>query len=150
MAEYQQHYNTARPHQGIDQRVPDTDNHPPRLITTGFDTHQIRRKPVLSGLINEYITSRLRARNRRSRPESYFRAAHGYAQATGCFRWWWQALGSNQRRLSRRFYREAATDDGLRLLNCCCVARALPGAAVASPWLRGLPLRPELAAALGG
>ena len=34
----------------------------------------------------------------------------GYAQATGRFRrWWqvlWQVLGSNQRRLSRRFYRE--------------------------------------------
>ena len=29
----------------------------------------------------------------------------GYAQATGYFRRWWQVLGSNQRRLSRRFYR---------------------------------------------
>jgi len=29
----------------------------------------------------------------------------GYAQATGRFHWWWQVLGSNQRRLSRRFYR---------------------------------------------
>src|SRR6266705_5547215 len=29
----------------------------------------------------------------------------GYAQATGRFRRWWQVLGSNQRRLSRRFYR---------------------------------------------
>jgi hypothetical protein len=28
-----------------------------------------------------------------------------YAQATGRFRRWWQVLGSNQRRLSRRFYR---------------------------------------------
>ncbi len=28
----------------------------------------------------------------------------GYAQATGRFRRWWQVLGSNQRRLSRRFY----------------------------------------------
>ena len=28
----------------------------------------------------------------------------GYAQARGRFRWWWQVLGSNQRRLSRRFY----------------------------------------------
>jgi hypothetical protein len=30
----------------------------------------------------------------------------GYAQAMGRFRWWWQVLGSNQRRLSRRFYSE--------------------------------------------
>jgi len=29
----------------------------------------------------------------------------GYAQATGRFPRWWQVLGSNQRRLSRRFYR---------------------------------------------
>ena len=29
----------------------------------------------------------------------------GYAQAMGRFRRWWQVLGSNQRRLSRRFYR---------------------------------------------
>jgi hypothetical protein len=29
-----------------------------------------------------------------------------YAQARGCFRRWWQVLGSNQRRLSRRFYSE--------------------------------------------
>ena len=29
----------------------------------------------------------------------------GYAQATGRIRRWWQVLGSNQRRLSRRFYR---------------------------------------------
>ena len=29
----------------------------------------------------------------------------GYAQATGRFRRWWQVLGSNQRGLSRRFYR---------------------------------------------
>jgi len=29
-----------------------------------------------------------------------------YAQARGRFRSWWQVLGSNQRRLSRRFYRE--------------------------------------------
>ena len=32
----------------------------------------------------------------------------GYAQATGHFRRWWQVLGSNQRRLSRRFYRPCA------------------------------------------
>jgi hypothetical protein len=28
----------------------------------------------------------------------------------GCFRWWWQVLGSNQRRLSRRFYRPFVAD----------------------------------------
>jgi putative transposase len=53
LAEYQEHYNTARPHQGIGQRVPE-----PGLasrVTAGDPgTWQIRRKPVLSGLINEY------------------------------------------------------------------------------------------------
>jgi transposase InsO family protein len=53
LAEYQEHYNTARPHQGIDQRVPGTESGP-CVTTTDLDTCQIRRKPVLSGLINEY------------------------------------------------------------------------------------------------
>ena len=40
LAEYQAHYNTARPHQGIAQRIPDGE--------------RIHRKPILGGLINEY------------------------------------------------------------------------------------------------
>jgi transposase InsO family protein len=52
LAEYQEHYNTARPHQGIGQRIPDTEHHTPRI--TAAETWRIRRKPVLSGLINEY------------------------------------------------------------------------------------------------
>jgi putative transposase len=51
LTEYQMHYKTARPHQGIAQRVPDR----PCVISVSFDTQQIRRRPVLSGLINEYI-----------------------------------------------------------------------------------------------
>jgi putative transposase len=52
---YQAHYNTARPHQGIAQRVPDDerDTHP--ATVTGVGTRRIRRKPVLDGLINEYV-----------------------------------------------------------------------------------------------
>ena len=53
LAEYQEHYNTARPHQGIGQRVPDPDP-APRVTAADPGTCQIRRKPVLSGLINEY------------------------------------------------------------------------------------------------
>ena len=51
---YQGHYNMARPHQGIGQRVPDDerDTHPATVTDVG--TRQIRRKPVLNGLINEY------------------------------------------------------------------------------------------------
>jgi len=54
LAEYQAHYNTARPHQGIAQRVPDDEPDAPRATVTGIDTQQIRRKPVLGGLSNEY------------------------------------------------------------------------------------------------
>ena len=44
----------ARPHQGIAQCVPadERDTHP--ATVTNVDTRQIRRKPVLGGLINEY------------------------------------------------------------------------------------------------
>ena len=55
LTEYQMHYNAARPHQGIAQRVPDSQHHPPRVTVAELDARQIRRKPVLSGLINEYM-----------------------------------------------------------------------------------------------
>ena len=54
LAGYQAHYNTARPHQGIAQRAPDDKPDVPRRIGTDLDTLQIRRRPVLNGLINEY------------------------------------------------------------------------------------------------
>ena len=55
LTDYQAHYNTARPHQGIAQCVPDDepDVHP--ATVTDIGTRQIRRKPVLNGLINEYV-----------------------------------------------------------------------------------------------
>ena len=53
LANYQKHYNTARPHQGLGQRVPDVDPGS-RITAADPGTCQIRRKPVLSGLINEY------------------------------------------------------------------------------------------------
>jgi hypothetical protein len=51
---YQAHYNTARPHQGIAQHVPADERDVPRATVTDIDTQQIRRKPALNGLINEY------------------------------------------------------------------------------------------------
>ena len=54
LADYQVHYNMARPHQGIAQRVPDGEYDAPRGTVTGVSTQHIRRKPVLGGLINEY------------------------------------------------------------------------------------------------
>jgi putative transposase len=52
LAEYHGHYNTARPHQGIAQRIPDGDSS--HLTVADLDRDQIYRKPVLGGLINEY------------------------------------------------------------------------------------------------
>ena len=54
LAEYQAHYNTAQPHQGIAQHVPADERDANRATLTDVDPRQIRRKPVLGGLINEY------------------------------------------------------------------------------------------------
>jgi transposase InsO family protein len=54
LAEYQTHYNTARPHQGIAQHAPDGAPDPRRCTATDLDHERICRKPVLNGLINEY------------------------------------------------------------------------------------------------
>ena len=52
---YQAHYNMARPHQGIAQRVPADERDARPATVTDIDPRQIRRKPVLNGLINEYV-----------------------------------------------------------------------------------------------
>jgi putative transposase len=54
LAEYQVHYNTARPQQGIAQRVPGGQHDAGHITVTGLDRERIHRKPVLGGLINEY------------------------------------------------------------------------------------------------
>jgi putative transposase len=54
LTEYQVHYNMARPHQGIAQRVPDGEHDGSHLTVTDLDRERIRRKPVLGGLIYEY------------------------------------------------------------------------------------------------
>jgi transposase InsO family protein len=54
LAEYQVHYNTARPHQGIGQRVPGCEREVPGVTAVDLDVQRVRRKPVLNGLINEY------------------------------------------------------------------------------------------------
>src|ERR1017187_4000962 len=54
LAEYQVHYNTARPHQGIAQRVPGGERDGGHLTVVGLDRGPVQRKPVLGGLINEY------------------------------------------------------------------------------------------------
>jgi putative transposase len=54
LGEYQVHYNTARPHQGIAQRVPDGEYDGGRLTVADLDCRRILRETVLGGLINEY------------------------------------------------------------------------------------------------
>jgi hypothetical protein len=43
LAEYQEHYNTARPHQGIAQRIPNRDPGTFRGAAADLDSRRIRR-----------------------------------------------------------------------------------------------------------
>jgi putative transposase len=43
LTEYQAHYNTARPHQGIAQRVPDGEHNPRPTATADLDSDRIRQ-----------------------------------------------------------------------------------------------------------
>ena len=54
VAEYIKHYNTGRGHQGhgLDLRAPDD---APNVIPFPTPPHQIRRRHLLGGLINEYL-----------------------------------------------------------------------------------------------
>jgi putative transposase len=53
LTEYLRHYNTARPHRALGQLAPaQAETRPPEPINLAG--HQIRRKQVLGGLINEY------------------------------------------------------------------------------------------------
>ena len=61
LAEYQAHYNTARPHQGIAQRVPGDERDGPCATVTDIDNHQIRRKPILKRPDQRVHARRLRA-----------------------------------------------------------------------------------------
>ena len=54
LAEYQEHYNTARPHQGIGQRVPDAQHQPPASRQGTSTLTRSAGNLFLSGLINEY------------------------------------------------------------------------------------------------
>ena len=77
LAEYQAHYNTARPHQGIAQRVPDSEHdggHP-----TVADRERIHRKPVLSGLINEYTRAALHPKDPQVTRQILFSSGTGLA-----------------------------------------------------------------------
>jgi hypothetical protein len=55
LAEYSEHYNRHRPHQSQAQRPPDLHADPPSFAN--FADRRIRRKPILTGLINEYANA---------------------------------------------------------------------------------------------
>ncbi len=54
LAKFAAHYNAARPHQGIAQRVPADDPDQPTVKVLDLETARIRRKRVLGGLTSEY------------------------------------------------------------------------------------------------
>ncbi|MFB4285871.1 MULTISPECIES: integrase core domain-containing protein [unclassified Nonomuraea] len=54
LQEYLIHYNGHRPHQSRQQRPPDIATQPSRDVTDLNDLRSIRRKPVVTGVINEY------------------------------------------------------------------------------------------------
>lgn len=54
LTEYTAHYNTARPHQGIDQCVPDHASQTKSATVVGLDTARVHRRPVLGGVTSEY------------------------------------------------------------------------------------------------
>jgi putative transposase len=54
LSEFAAHYNTARPHQGIAQRVPDDDPDHPVAKVIDLETARIRRNPVLGRITSEY------------------------------------------------------------------------------------------------
>jgi putative transposase len=61
LADYQEHYNTALPHQGIAQRVPNAEPGGGHHTAADLDRERILRKPVLGGLIGGLINEYARA-----------------------------------------------------------------------------------------
>jgi hypothetical protein len=69
-----------------------------------------------------------------------------FPQPAGRFRWWWQVLGSNQRRLSRRFYRPLSSHSSNMPLTSTYTPRGgIPGrrrpSCVRAPGDSGKPAR---------
>jgi hypothetical protein len=59
LAEYQAHHNTARPHQGIAQHIPNGELDGGLLTVADLDRERIHRKPVLGGSDQRVLTRRL-------------------------------------------------------------------------------------------
>jgi len=77
LGEFAEHYNAARPHQGIGQRVPDDESGHSVAKVIALEGARIRRKPVLGGITSEYQTASSRSRKTAGQPpDSYCRAGH--------------------------------------------------------------------------
>jgi len=79
LAEYHAHYSTARPHQGIAQRVPDSEHDGGHPTVADLDRERIHRKPVLSGLINEYTRAALHPKDSQVTRQILFSSGTGSA-----------------------------------------------------------------------
>ncbi|MEU2741151.1 integrase core domain-containing protein [Streptomyces sp. NPDC007095] len=55
LTDYIRHYNGRRPHQSRAQLPPASDEPPTAATVTDLQAHRIRRRPVLGGLVNEYL-----------------------------------------------------------------------------------------------
>jgi Integrase core domain len=79
LAEYREHYNTARPHQSIGQRIPDGDPRP-RVTAADPSTWQIRRKPGPEWPDQRIRASRLNTGKAQVKARTLFRAAQDHDQ----------------------------------------------------------------------
>ena len=80
---YQEHYNTARPHQGLDERIPDIEHHPP-CITAGELPHPPDPKTCPERPDQRVCASRLKSEKAQLKSiGSYFRAPQAGTAAAG-------------------------------------------------------------------
>src|SRR4029453_18434969 len=82
--------------------------------TPGFRPGR-RRTPVRPGSVNSDRDLDIHGFSDNGSAERGTGDRPPYPQVRPRFRWWWQVLGSNQRRLSRRFYSLLYDADGLNL-----------------------------------
>jgi putative transposase len=78
LIEYQAHYNTARPHQGIAQLVPGHEREAPGVTVVNVDVQRIRPKTRTERADQRIEPSRLTPRrNRRPEPDPIFERDRG-------------------------------------------------------------------------
>ena len=84
LAEYQVHYNTARPHQGIAQRVPDGEHDGDHLSVADLDRERILRTPP--GPPDQRILTRRLTPRRLRRPPGGSHFSSGTGSCLSCTR----------------------------------------------------------------